>query len=147
MLRVEMSNFALLFHSIPAATRKAGIAHLSWEFVGLRTRLPDHLLQITANCRSGETPKGRRKGYPYKRSGPVLSRGRIRLSFDQLADAHRCIARHELDLPPTGDVPTMIAREVDRLAIRRARPERGKLIIRSTSNAPRIPRRKLEVVL
>jgi len=69
-----------------------------------------------------------------------------RLSFEQLAEAHRCIARHELDLPPTGDLPTMTTRELDRLAIRRALVEHGELIIRRTSIAPRIPRRKPEVV-
>jgi transposase InsO family protein len=69
-----------------------------------------------------------------------------RLSFQQLVEAHRCGARQELELPPEGDLPPMSARQVDRLAIRRALVEHGELIIRRSSIPPRIPRPKPEVV-
>jgi transposase InsO family protein len=69
-----------------------------------------------------------------------------RVSFGELVEDHRWTARRELVLPPTGPLPVMIERTVDRIAIRRALVDRGVLLFSRRSIPQRIPRQKAEAI-
>jgi transposase InsO family protein len=71
---------------------------------------------------------------------------RDRESFGDLAETQRCIARCELGLLPTGPLPVMTERAVDRIAIRRALVERGLLLFLRRSIPQRITARKAEAI-
>jgi len=71
---------------------------------------------------------------------------RDRESFGDLVEAQRCLARCELGLSPTGPLPVMTARAVDRIAIRRALVERGLLLFSRRSIPQRITARKEEAI-
>jgi transposase InsO family protein len=69
-----------------------------------------------------------------------------RESFVNLVEAQRCTARCELGLLPTGSLPVMTERAVDRIAIRRALVERGLLLFLRRSIPQRITVRKADAI-
>ena len=69
-----------------------------------------------------------------------------RVSFGELVEDHRWTARRELVLPPSGPLPVMTERAVDRIAIRRALVERGVLLFSRRSIPQPIPRQKAEAI-
>ena len=69
-----------------------------------------------------------------------------RVSFGQLVEDHRWTARRELVLPPSGPLPVMTDRAVDRIAIRRALVDRGVLLFSRRSIPQPVPRQKAEAI-
>ena len=59
-----------------------------------------------------------------------------RISFGKLVEEHRWTARCELELPPTGPVPVMTDRAVDRIAIRRASRRSRRSYVLEEINSP-----------
>lgn len=69
-----------------------------------------------------------------------------RVSFGESVEGHRYRARQELALTPTGPLPVMTGRAVDRIAIRRALDDRGALLFARRTIPQRIPRQKTEAI-
>jgi transposase InsO family protein len=69
-----------------------------------------------------------------------------RVSFAELVEDHRWTARRELVLPPSGPLPVMTERAVDRIAIRCALVDRGVLLFSRRSIPQPIPRQKTEAI-
>ena len=70
-----------------------------------------------------------------------------RASFADLVENHRWTARRDFGQPPTGPLPVMTDRAVDRVAIRRALVERGVLLFSRSSLPQRITGRKAEAIM
>ena len=69
-----------------------------------------------------------------------------RVSFGRLVEDHRWTVRRELELPPTGPLPVLTGRAVDRVAIRRALVDRGVLLFLRRSIPQRIAGRKADAI-
>jgi transposase InsO family protein len=69
-----------------------------------------------------------------------------RLSFRRSVEAHRCTARSELEVLPTGPCSVLTERAVDRVAMSRALVEHGVLLFTRRSIPPTIPRQKAEAI-
>jgi transposase InsO family protein len=69
-----------------------------------------------------------------------------RVSFAELVEDHRWTARRELVLPPSGPLPVMTGRAVDRIAIRRALVDRGVLLFSRRSIPQPVARQKAEAI-
>ena len=69
-----------------------------------------------------------------------------RVALAALVEEHRCTARRELVLPPTGPLPVMTDRAVDRVAIRCALVERGVLLFQRRSIPQIIHRQKADAI-
>ncbi|HEY7077970.1 MAG TPA: hypothetical protein VH418_21480 [Solirubrobacteraceae bacterium] len=69
-----------------------------------------------------------------------------RAAFAALVEDHRWTARRDLVLPPTGPLPVMTGRAVDRIAIRRALVDRGVLLFARRSLPQTVHRQKEEAI-
>ena len=100
-------------------------------------------LEANANARprglTGPTPD---EAWAARASIPTSER----VSFAELVEDHRWTARRELVLPPSGPLPVMTDRAVDRIAIRRALVDRGVLLFSRRSIPQTILRKKAEAI-